>query len=303
VREAVGDNAGPEDDYHKVRLVANVQYSAAMAIVDPGSTGFEPYNQQIVVFDIMPEVSENHDVQYEALSPAQLPGEFQKYKGTGSTKWSINGMFTARTRDEARRNFIYLQTLRGWTKPYFGRKQDEQFPDKLGAPPPVIDFSGWRGLVGKVPTVITSLQWNWPNAVDWLPTGLVDNETNREIPFPAVMNVTIQLVETFSPGQFNEFDLVAYRYGDMINAWNQEGASGTMNIRLEEPAQSTVGGTTSNPTVQDPGTEKTQNSSDDLVNGSALLYLKNTQSDFPRYNDFDGTTDTVPGFDDGGGFA
>ncbi len=302
VRESVGGDSTTEDNYHKVKLVSDVQYSAETALIDLGGLNFEPYNQMEVVFDIMPEVSENHDVAYEALSPSQLPGEFQKYKNTSSTKWTITGQFTARTREEAYKNYVYLQTLRTWTKPYFGEKQDQQFPNKLGAPPPIVMFSGWRGLVGRVPTVITSIQWNWPNSCDWIPTGLLDDETNREIPFPTVMNVTINLVETFSPNQFNNFDLVSYHYGDMVNAWDQPGATGVLNRRLEDPTPS-IGGTTANPTVQDPGTESTENSSIDVLNGSALLYLKSNQSDFLRYNTFDGTTDTIPSFEDEGGFA
>lgn len=197
INSAVGAAGNSDNSDHKVKLEA--------------SSG-------TVEFDNMPEVGENRNVEYESLQTAQLPGEFQKYRGTKSTSWTITGLFTARTRAEANRNYMYLNTLRGWTMPYFGEKQINQFPGKLGAPPPIITFSGWRGIVGPVPTVLTSVQWQWPKDCDWLPTGIMDDQ-KQEIPFPSVMNVTINLVESFSPEQFNGFDLVAFRLGDMIGAW------------------------------------------------------------------------------------
>lgn len=220
VRAEVGDAAKPQNTFHKVKLVSKYKDSSATKIVD------DEYGEQFVfggavevVFDIMPEVSEQRSVEYEALAPPQLPGEFQKYKGTKSTQWTITGTFAASTREQAAKNYLYMNTLRGWTMPFFGDKQIARSEGKLGAPPPVLDFSGWRGLVGTVPVVITSLSWNWPKEVDWLPTGILDEVNGEEIPFPAVMQVTINVTESFSAEQFNAFDIVEFRNGRMISAF------------------------------------------------------------------------------------
>jgi hypothetical protein len=206
---------------HKVMLTASSTDGASSAILNDVNFPVEPLSEARVEFDIMPEVSENRVAEYEALSAPQMPGEFQKYRGTKSVAWQITGMFTARTRDEAKRNYIYLNTLRGWTMPYFGDKQKTQFSGsgKLGAPPPVINFTGWRGLVGSVPVVITGVNWSFPKDCDWIPTGIIDPESRQEIPFPTVMNVNVQMVESFSALQFNGFDLVAFRNGRMIDAF------------------------------------------------------------------------------------
>lgn len=220
VRAAVGDTEKPQSTSHKVKLVSKYKDSSATKIVD------DEYGEQFifggaveVVFDIMPEVAEQRSVEYEPLAPPQLPGEFQKYKGTKSTQWTITGTFAASTREQAAKNYLYMNTLRGWTMPFFGDKQSKTSEGKLGAPPPVLDFSGWRGLVGTVPVVITSLSWNWPKDVDWLPTGILDEVNNEEIPFPAVIQVTINIVESFSAEQFNAFDIVEFRNGRMISAF------------------------------------------------------------------------------------
>jgi hypothetical protein len=234
VRDAVGDTA-TDDNSHFVRLKASVFDGATNSIIDLNGLDIEPNSEMEVVFYIMPQISETYDANYEPLAPAQMPGEFQKYKGSSSTRYNIsNAKFTARTREEARRNYLYLSTLRGWTKPYFGKNQGTQFDNKLGAPPPVLQLSGWRNLMGPISVVLTRLQWTWPDEVDWLPTGIYDKESNKEIPFPAVITVSLDLVESLSAEQFNNFNLVAFRRGFIGAAWDTQPAA-TTSTRGGEP--------------------------------------------------------------------
>lgn len=200
LRSTVGEPAdGSTDESHKVRLVSQVLGDS-------------------VYFDNMPEVQETRIAEYEALQPPQLPGEFQKYRGTKSVQWTITGVLTAATVFEASMNRFYVNTLRSWTYPFFGEAQ--QADGRLGAPPPIILFSGWRGLVGEVPTVVTNLNWTWPKDVDWLPTDAIDPVSGMPIPFPAVVTITITLVESFSPSQINNINLASYRTGDMVGAYS-----------------------------------------------------------------------------------
>lgn len=258
ITEATGTGGNDAlDTSHKVRLVSSAADAETMALQYDPNFPVEPLKERVVEFDLMPEITEVRNVEYEALQTPQMPGEFQKYKGTKSTQWTITGMFTCRTKTEAYKNYILMNTLRGWSVPYFGDAQIPQFSGsgKLGAPPPVLQFSGWRGIVGRVPVVITSLNWNWPRDCDWIPTGILD-DNGQEIPFPTVMNVNINLVESFSPAQFNKFDLVAFRNGRMIGAWG-----GNTNTTAEDsPAEADGGeatgnkvdGTTEEPAKTDP---------------------------------------------------
>lgn len=195
IRDQTGDGSRKADDSHKVQL---------LSLVD----------DLLVMFDIMPEVTEIRNAEYEALQAAQMPGEFQKFKGTKATSWQVNATFTCRTRDEAEINLAYINTLRAWMMPYFGENQGRM----AGAPPPVLQFYGYRGLVGKVPVVMTSLNWSWPKDCDWIPTWTVGDDGGMT-PFPTVMNVQFTLVESFSANQFNKFDLESFKAGDMVGAY------------------------------------------------------------------------------------
>lgn len=167
-----------------------------------------------VVFYNMPEIGEQRSVDYEPISIVQGPGEFQKYKGTKSVQWSVNGVLTSRTPAEAKRNLEYINLLRGWSMPFFGGNTAKEYPGKLGAPPPVLELKGFRrDILGPIPVVLTNLNWTYPQDVDWIPI----EGTNT--PFPAVFRVSLTLVESYSTQQFNNFNLKSFYSGSMVNAW------------------------------------------------------------------------------------
>lgn len=178
--------------------------------------------KNFVYFEVMPEIVEQHAAEYEPVAPSQSPGAFQKYKGNSSTVWTLNITFISRTSAEATQNYDYLMRLRGWMKPFYGERTGVSYPDKLGAPPPVLRLTGLRELIGPVPVVITSLNWNWPRDVDYIATDIISDVDKNFIPFPTVLQVPINLVESFAVDQFNQFSLADYRVGRMGTAFNKE---------------------------------------------------------------------------------
>jgi len=200
----------PADDSHMVKLQ------------EPGGP--------LVKFVNMPDISESRTVEYEAIAPPQSPSAFQKYKGTASTQWAVNITLTSRTSAEATENLRIMNQLRAWTMPYFGERTRQTYPSKLGAPPPVLIFSGFRTqMIGPVPVVLTSCQWSFPQDVDYIPayelaqTEAGTTATSNLVPFPTVMKVAIQLVESFSTEQMNGFSLADFRLGRMTDAFKPLG--------------------------------------------------------------------------------
>lgn len=183
----------------------------------------------VLTFYAMPEIVENRSVEYEAVAPPQFPGAFQKYRGTTSVQYSVNATFVSRTVEEATRNLMYINRLRGWTMPMYGNKSknDPRFMNKTGAPPPVLKFKGFReSMVGEVPVVVTSLNWNWPRDVDYIQAfeliddgGVYPESGSAVIPFPTVIQLAIQMVESFSTDQFNAFNLGEFRLGHFKEAY------------------------------------------------------------------------------------
>lgn len=178
---------------------------------------------RVLPFIVMPEIVESRAVSYDAVAPVQGPGAFQKFRGTESTQWTLNATFIARNSREATENMDFINMLRAWSMPYFGDNSAQGANRQmLGAPPAVLTLSGLRSrIIGPVPVVITSLNWNWPRDVDYLPTEQEDEKTGQFVPFPAVMTVAIQLVESYSTAQFNKFNIEEFRKGNFVTAFDQ----------------------------------------------------------------------------------
>lgn len=101
------------DNSYRVKLisVASLRFS-------------DPSRLEQVVFDVTPIVSESRTVDYSGVTPIHMPGGIQIYKKTNSRTFEISAHLISRNRDDATENMYRLQTLRGWTMPYFGTGSD-----------------------------------------------------------------------------------------------------------------------------------------------------------------------------------
>jgi hypothetical protein len=99
-----------------------------------------------------------------------------------------------------------------------------------GAPPDILylyaystGFNDLRGggpvvNINRVPVVMTNLSITYPEDVDYIPVHAAGSGPNtRTEPFPRKMDITISLVETHSPREYERFDLLAYKLGNLAN--------------------------------------------------------------------------------------
>lgn len=108
------------------------------------------------------------------------------------------------------------------------RLQTEGF-ELLGAPPMVLylyaystsanDTRQQRGNVNinRIPVVITSLSINYPKDVDYISTEDPENPTTGGEPFPVLLEVNVDLVETHSPREYERFKISDYYSGKLVN--------------------------------------------------------------------------------------
>lgn len=227
---------------YKVKLTR-----AASAKLGPGKV-------ERVVWDATPEFSESRSVMYKNIDPTHAPGAIYQYGNTGSRTFSIQGKFISRSIDEATKNLAYMQYLRTWAMPVFGFVGDNPAvgEDILGAPPAILLLTAYaignprtsatsiqtpigtnvRGQnsnmgnqekpgyntsvpaignnIFEVPVVITGLEIPYPSDVDYIPT-------INQIPVPTIVTVSLQLTETHSPNKYGQFNLQAFKLGNLIN--------------------------------------------------------------------------------------
>lgn len=218
---------------------------------DLGSFGFKVrlfavrnFPSEYVVFHVSPtNFSEDRSVDYQTVTPVHMPGSVQIYRKTNARSFGLTARLVSRNRTQATENMTFLQRLRGWTMPYFGiRSQydgvtstpDFTTPNSpslqsnglLGAPPDVLYLYAYSNNTGahtdretvsdgrvnikKVPVVMTRLGISYPSDVDYIPV----HGTNE--PFPTIMEISIELLETHSPSGYEQFSLSMFKTGQLV---------------------------------------------------------------------------------------
>lgn len=180
-------------------------------------------NKAVVAFRVSPDINETRNAAYKTIDPIHMPGAIQIFTHSSPRTWSLSGIkLVSRNGLEAEENLATINQLRSWMMPFFGAtdtagKGTPQYEsDLLGAPPEVLEFTAYsdKGKMGitnirKIPTVMTNLSIPYPTDVDYIETALTKQ------PFPTVMSIDIILVETHSPKEFGEFDLIKFRNGEL----------------------------------------------------------------------------------------
>jgi len=168
-----------------------------------------------------------------------------------------NIRLVSRTREEASKNLYRLNLMRSWAMPYFGVNNTSLVgapPDVLAlsayatglqdsANTMLLESSADRRTrrlegvsseqdinsnkrtratnIQNVPVVLQSINIPYPSDVDYIDTmdWLAPDHTliDRGVPFPTIMIIDLQLLETHSPREYANFDLKAYKQGLLDN--------------------------------------------------------------------------------------
>ena len=236
---------------YKVKLVRAASITGAAnktSITQPSQTAANPQNpsstrtglastREQVVFDVTPEFSESRSINYKNIHPVHAPGAVYMYANTNARTFSISAKFISRSIDEATVNLAYIQYLRTWAMPTFGRIGANPAPGEgiLGAPPAILLLTAYSlgnpsatgvtnttpdssgnpvpnigNNIYQVPVIMTSLEIPYPSDVDYIPT-------KNGIPVPTVQTVSISLTEAHSPNAYQQFTLQDYKTGRLTN--------------------------------------------------------------------------------------
>lgn len=138
---------------------------------------------------------------------------------------------------QARANASYTQTNQN-LQPQTPQERDSSVRRRVqtegvqlrGAPPDVLYLYAYssgandlRGIgprvnINRVPVVMTNLGITYPEDVDYIPVfDPSEGPSQTSEPFPRKMDVSISLVETHSPREYEKFDLMAYKLGNLVN--------------------------------------------------------------------------------------
>ena len=105
----------------------------------------------------------------------------------------------------------------------------------MGSPPRVLELSAYSldsgsltgangininkdiGNIYRIPVVMSQYNIQYPSDVDYIPTAEVKAGNvllvSKGVPFPTIMNIDLNLTETHSPNEYNNFSLSDFRNG------------------------------------------------------------------------------------------
>jgi len=181
----------------------------------------QPLNETIL-FEAMPSISESRNAGYDEFTPLQHPGDMLKYRATSSRSWSISAKLISRNSEDATRNLKTINIIRSWTMPFYGVGTENEPATKqyLGAPPQILTLTAYgKMMIGPVKCVLESYNWQFPDSVDYLPAYPDGEESGPPSPFPVILNIELQLKESYSPAEFSGFNLMKFKNGELPAAF------------------------------------------------------------------------------------
>ena len=168
----------PNPDW-RVRLSlapsANYLYMAAVApdILLPlqGTNG--------VVFPYTPAINIAYKANYDAAELTHSNYKMFFYKSSAVDDISLTADFTAQDTTEANYLLAVIHFFRSVTKMFYGQDGKNNQP-KAGTPPPLCYLSGLGAFqFDNHPVAVTNFQYNLPNDVDYIRTGVVTQASGQ----------------------------------------------------------------------------------------------------------------------------
>ena len=198
-----------------------------------------------LVWTVTPTVTEQRSVQYETQSPIHTNSNYNNYKNTTNTVFTIQGEFYANTAAEAMYALACVHFIRSVSLMGFGRQAASANNPELaiaGAPPPILLLSGYgRYTYNDIPVILKAYNFTYPNDVSYIQVPLNSSDSTfnlsdmdsrkffeqlrstgymnpqDEVWVPQKISVTLQLEEQpTSDYMTKKFNLNAFKRGELL---------------------------------------------------------------------------------------
>lgn len=162
-----------------------------------------------VVFPFTPEITVSHNANYTPNNPTHSNYEYLFYQNSTVSEININGIFVARTPNDADYVLAVQHFFRSVTKMFYGGD------DIAGLPPIVCRLEGHGDLqFSYVPVVITGFSSTLPSDVDYI--SATDPTKGR---VPTSQTLSIQAKPIYSRSRItNNFSLTKFAQGALLGS-------------------------------------------------------------------------------------
>lgn len=188
-------------------VISNIIKLVEQRNIKSTKAGYVSDRPEYVAFKVQPEVSEAKSVSYVDISEIRAPGSIMFFMGSPARTFSLEVKLISRSTEEARGNFLILNTLKGWTMPdstYISHDSINDDSQMAGAPR-ILKLFGYGNVFKGIPVVIKSLNVTYPTDCDYIQSGGAR--------MPLIMPISIQLQEMRSAAELEKFNIGQYRDG------------------------------------------------------------------------------------------
>ena len=162
-----------------------------------------------VIFPYTPEISINHQANYQDLNPTHSNYEYLFYQNSVVSEIQISAVFTARNSEDAEYVLAAQHFFRSATKMFSGND------DIAGLPPIVCRLEGHGDLqFSYIPIVVTGFNIVLPSDVDYISAGSTKSNIGR-VPTMQTMSITAKPI--YSRNRItNQFSLDSFARGNLL---------------------------------------------------------------------------------------
>lgn len=225
---AVRESNAVEQQITRIDGISNAEYRVTLRS--------QTFTSDRIIFKVMPTFDETRSATYDTINLTHMPTGIQVYKNSQPRAITMTAKLISRNTLEATENLRYLNLIRSWIMPYYGTgtansdvtvRSDGisvEVGKLIGAPPDVLSLNALSYTAYKdMPCVLTSYAWTFADDVDYVRAEILDEggSVRRFMPFPRILEVTLNLIESYSPDEISQFDIGAYRKGYLGKAFGQ----------------------------------------------------------------------------------
>lgn len=169
-----------------------------------------------LVYPTTPQVTIAHSASYNTLNPTHTNYPYLQYQHSSVEDITITGAFPVENETDGRYWIAAVHFLRSITKMFYGSSTN------LGAPPPIVNLSGYGDFIfNQVPVVVKLFTMDLPNDVDYIKVPIAggfstSNNSSSYSYVPVLSNLNITLQPTYSRDETSKFNLDEFAKGGYI---------------------------------------------------------------------------------------
>lgn len=158
-----------------------------MALISQVTLSFKALSEGQIIWPSTPKINQSIEVNYSTWELQHTNYQPSAFGSRSIPAINVSGQWFSRNEFEATRTLKAIHLLRTATSMYYGRKDANK-----GTPPPIGRFNA-HGLYNNTPVVVKSVQYDYPNDVDYITANVFGITQSVPVLFEISVSLLVQM--------------------------------------------------------------------------------------------------------------